>query len=89
MDEHKTDINTDFDAELASYLSSCEGAGSYRVLEMLKSSDFEVTEKVVVLVYCGVKMKVSTKNMLITAISAATRISQQLRRRKRRMQNRS
>ena len=49
----------------------------------------EVTEKVVVLVYCGVRMKVSTKNMLITAISAATRISQQLRRRKRRMQNRS
>ena len=50
MDEHKTDIDTDFDAELASYLSSCEGAGSYRVLETLKSSDFEVTEKVV---FCG------------------------------------
>ena len=47
MDEHKTDIDADFDAELASYLSSCEGAGSYRVLEALKSSDFEVTEKVV------------------------------------------
>lgn len=44
MDEHKTDIDADFDAELASYLSSCEGAGSYRVLETLKSSDFEVTE---------------------------------------------
>lgn len=50
MDEHKTDIDADFDAELASYLSSCEGAGSYRVLETLKSSDFEVTEKVV---FCG------------------------------------
>lgn len=50
MDEHKTDIDADFDAELASYLSSCEGAGSYRVVEVLKSSDFEVTEKVV---FCG------------------------------------
>lgn len=50
MDEHKTDIDADFDAELASYLSSCEGAGSYRFLETLKSSDFEVTEKVV---FCG------------------------------------
>lgn len=50
MDERKTDIDADFDAELASYLSSCEGAGSYRVLETLKSSDFEVTEKVV---FCG------------------------------------
>ena len=50
MDERKTDIDADFDAELVSYLSSCEGAGSYRVLETLKSSDFEVTEKVV---FCG------------------------------------
>lgn len=50
MDERKTDIDADFDAELASYLSSCEGAGSYRVLETFKSSDFEVTEKVV---FCG------------------------------------
>ncbi len=48
MDEHKTDIDADFD-ELASYLSSCE-AGSYRVVETLKSSDFEVTEKVC---FCG------------------------------------
>lgn len=50
MDERKTDIDADFDVELASYLSSCEGAGSYCVLETLKSSDFEVTEKVV---FCG------------------------------------
>lgn len=50
MDEHKTDIDADFDAELASYLSSCEGAGSYRVVKTLKSSDFEVTEKVC---FCG------------------------------------
>lgn len=50
MDERKTDIDADFDAELASYLSSCEGAGSYRVVGTLKSSDFEVTEKVC---FCG------------------------------------
>lgn len=50
MDEHKTDIDADFDAALASYLSSCEGAGSYRVVGTLKSSDFEVTEKVC---FCG------------------------------------
>lgn len=50
MNVEQTDIDADFDAELASYLSSCEGAGSYRVLETLKSSDFEVTEKVV---FCG------------------------------------
>lgn len=50
MNVEQTDIDADFDAALASYLSSCEGAGSYRVLETLKSSDFEVTEKVV---FCG------------------------------------
>ena len=50
MNVEQTDIDADFDAALASYLSSCEGTGSYRVLETLKSSDFEVTEKVV---FCG------------------------------------
>lgn len=39
--------DANFDAELSSYLASCEGSGSYCVLERLKSSDFEVTEKVV------------------------------------------
>lgn len=50
MNVEQTDIDADFDAALASYLSSCEGAGSYRVMETLKSSDFEVTEKVC---FCG------------------------------------
>ena len=50
MNVEQTDIDADFDAALASYLSSCEGAGSYRVVETLKSSDFEVTEKVC---FCG------------------------------------
>ena len=36
-----------FDAELASHLASCERSGGYRVLEVLKASDFERTEKVV------------------------------------------
>lgn len=36
-----------FDAELASHLASCERSGGYRVLEVLKESDFERTEKVV------------------------------------------
>lgn len=50
MNVEQTDIDADFDAALASYLSSCEGAGSYRVVGTLKSSDFEVTEKVC---FCG------------------------------------
>ena len=36
-----------FDAELASHLASCERSGGYRVLEVLKASDYERTEKVV------------------------------------------
>ena len=43
MNADETDIDANFDVALASYLSSCEGAGSYRVIETLKSSDFEVT----------------------------------------------
>ncbi len=37
----------DFDAQLLSHLASCGRSGGYRVLEVLKRSDFEVTEKVV------------------------------------------
>ena len=50
MNVEQTDIDADFDAALASYLSSCKGAGSYRAWGTLKSSDFEVTEKVC---FCG------------------------------------
>ena len=36
-----------FDAQLMSHLASCGRSGGYRVLEVLKRSDYEVTEKVV------------------------------------------
>ncbi len=35
-----------FDAQLMSHLASCGRSGGYRVLEVMKRSDFEVTEKV-------------------------------------------
>lgn len=45
MDTDAT-YDADFDAALASHLASCGRSGGYRVLETLKRSDFEVTEKV-------------------------------------------
>ncbi len=39
--------NDAFDAQLMSHLASCGRSGGYRVLEVMKRSDFEVTEKVV------------------------------------------
>lgn len=49
MEEADNKPETEFESDLASYLSSCAGAGSYRVVRELKSSDFEVTEKVMFL----------------------------------------
>lgn len=43
----ETGVDNAFEAQLMSHLASCGRSGGYRVLEVLKRSDFEVTEKVV------------------------------------------
>ncbi len=44
---HSVSMDDVFDEQLMSHLASCRRSGGYRVLDVLKRSDFEVTEKVV------------------------------------------